>query len=227
MVCRAANQGTGVPCRRARGICGGVFALGLALVLLAAGPVHRALRREAEVEALTWLKAQADAIRPFVLQAESHGLDASVRLPRGTSAESDGGLRQHPCRHSQLWLVSAIEGEPGLIVPVSAGAAGDEPLRDFGILQAGISEARGSATRPLAFVDGPDGRLAVAYLRLAHTGYGVAMAVCAEQLYAGVRARSLTYAVTAVALLALACLGLYALIVQPTAGSGTDRRSAG
>ena len=186
MVCQVANQGMGVPRRRAR-ICGGVFALGLALVLLAVGPVHRALRREAEVEALTWLKAQADAIRSVVLQAESHGLDASVRLPPGTSAEPDGGPRQHPCRHSQLWLVSAIEGEPGLIVPVSAGAAGDEPLRDFGILQAGISEARGSATRPLAFVDGPDGRLAVAYLRLAQTGYGVAMAVCAEELYAGVR----------------------------------------
>lgn len=217
MASRTNNAGIGLPRRRALAICAGWFVLGLVGILLALVPLHRNLRREAEVEALTWLKAQADTVRPLVLQSEKRGIDAAVQLPAGTALAAEAPARSRYPEQAQLWLVSAVEGEPGLIVPVSAEAADRETLRDFGSLQAGISEARGGATRPLAFVDGTEGRLAVAYLRLVGTGYGISMSMRADQLYAHTGRRLAAYGAVSVGLLALACAGLYALIAAPGA----------
>lgn len=212
MARRVVHPNPGLPRRRAQAICVGWFVLGLSAILPGLLPLERMLSRRAELAALTWLSAQADALRPLVLDPT---LAAANAPTAGLRAAALDAAAPGDAAAAQLWLVSALEGEPGLIVPVSVHGDRGDPVRGFDLLQAGIAAARGGVTRPLALVDSPDGRLAVAYLRLTGTRYGISMSMPAAQLYGSVRVRLAAGAAAAVSLLALACVGLYVLIVQP------------
>ena len=193
-----------------------VFGLGLAAIVLAVFPLRRDLRRQAELSLLTWLRAQADRLQPLVQQAEQRGVDASAGLPDPHEFLTPLGRAGSPApAGAQLWLVSAVEGKPGLIVPVSATAASDTSAGAFQALQEGISAARGSSTRPLASVAGPAGPLTVAYLRLKGTGYGISASLPAQSLFGQAGVRLAGIVASAVLILTSACAGLYWLIAAP------------
>lgn len=216
----------GLPRPRAGWISLAWFLLGVCAILAALPSLQRDLRRAAELDMLSWLKGAGEALRPLVEQSERQRLDAAVRLPQRREGTSGQKVPSRYASQAQLWLVSAAEGEPGLIVPVSTEVEAPTSLRDFSRLQAGIVAARGGVTRPLAVVDGPAGPQVVAYLRLAGTGYGVSTSMKPDLLYGQVKARLLTIAAVAATLLACACAGLFRLIAAP-AGPPAAAAAAG
>jgi hypothetical protein len=205
----------GLPRRQAGWIGVAWFVLGFSAILAVLAPLRRDLRHTAELEMLFWLKAEADALRPLVEQAEQQRRGAVVQLPARREARPKLAVRSRYADQAQLWLVSAMEREPGLIVPVSTDFVAPESLRDFSLLQEGIEAARGSATRPLAFIGGPDGPQVVAYLRLVGTGYGISTSMRADLLYGRVTPWLVAVAAVATTLLACACAGLFGLIAAP------------
>ncbi len=206
----------GLPRPRAGWICMAWFVLGISAVLAAMVPLAHDLRRQAELEMLAWLMAEGEALRPLVEQAERGRLGGAMQVPIRPAAVTSGLAAPSRYAHqAQLWLVSSTEGEPGLIVPVSADVVAPESLRDFSRLQEGIAAARGGVARPLAFSAGPDGLQAVAYLRLVGTGYGISTSMKADVLYAQVPRRLAAVAAVAATLLACACAGLFRLIAVP------------
>ena len=209
------NPTVGLPRQRAGWIGVAWFFLGVCAILAALPSLQRDLRRQAELDMLSWLKAEGDALQPLVQQAERRGRDAVERLPIPREARPRLAAQPRYAAEAQLWLVSAVESEPGLIIPVFADFVAPGSLRDFSLLQAGIEAARGSATRPLAWVDGQGGRQVVAYLRLVGTGYGVSTSMGADLLYRRVTPRLVTVAAVAATLLACACAGLFKLIAVP------------
>ena len=206
----------GLPRPRAGWICVAWFVLGISAVLAAMVPLARDLRRQAELEMLAWLMAEGEALRPLLEQAERGRLGGAMQVPiRPAAAVSGLAAPSRYAHQAQLWLVSSAEGEPGLIVPVSADFVAPESVRDFSRLQEGIAAARGGVARPLAFSAGPDGLQAVAYLRLVGTGYGISTSMKADFLYAQVPRRLVATAAVAATLLACACAGLFRLIAVP------------
>jgi hypothetical protein len=194
------------------------FLLGVCAILAVAPSVQRDLRRQAELDLLSWLQGEGEVLRPLVEESERQGLDAAVRLPAQRATASSRAAWGRYRGQAQLWLVSAAQGEPGLILPVSTEGAAPTSLRDFSLLQSGIMAARAGASRPLAWIEDPvGGRQVVAYLRLVGTGYGVSTSMRADLLYGQVRTRWVTGTAVATALLAGACVGLFRLIALPLA----------
>ncbi len=208
----------GLPRQRAGWISLAWFLLGVCAILAVAPSVQRDLRRQAELDLLSWLQSEGEVLRPLVEESERQGLDAAVRLPAQRATASSRATWGRYRGQAQLWLVSAAQGEPGLILPVSTEGAAPTSLRDFSLLQSGIMAARAGASRPLAWVEDPvGGRQVVAYLRLVGTGYGVSTSMRADLLYGQVRTRWATGTAVATALLACACVGLFRLIALPLA----------
>ncbi len=216
----------GLPRPRAGWISLAWFLLGVCAILAVLPSLQRDLRHAAELDMLSWLRGAGEALRPLVEQSERQRLDAAVRLPQRREGRSGQGAASRYASQAQLWLVSAAEGEPGLIVPVSSEVEAPTSLRDFSRLQAGIMAARGGVNRPLAVVDDPAGPQVVAYLRLAGTGYSISASMKADVLYGQVRARLLTIAAVAATLLACACAGLFRLIATPAGPPAAATASA-
>jgi hypothetical protein len=215
MTARNRKPTVGLPRLQAGWISVAWFLFGVGAILVALPSLERDLRRKAELDMLSWMQAEGEALRPVVDQIGPHGLGEVLPWPVPLARASAPARYSRYAGQAQLWLVSASEEEPGFIIPVSTGSVSAGSLRDFALLQAGIAAARCSATRPLAWVGGPESRQVVAYLRLEGTRYSISSSMSEELVYGRVRPRLLTVAAVAATVLTCACAALFRLISVP------------